>query len=283
MSARLIDDDGTVAPAAVSGRIAVAGAPPRIVEQKIIQTCFERGIPHQPSVQVTLKRMRQQQITVIGGVERPGIYTMPRNSCDLVSVLATAGGLSRKAGEKIIIQGQASTESLSPVMLTGGTGTNAPSQPTAMRRELDVRALALGQTLPPVLSDGDVVMVEVRDPPTVLVNGMVGHPGPYEFPVGREFRVLDAIAAASGITNKIVDTVLVCRPDPSGSSKRVVIQVSMREAARDQAENLMLMPGDIVSVEPNKKMLLKDGVKYVGIGAAGAHDDCRSKPPQAGS
>lgn len=218
-----------------------------------------------------MKRVRQQQINVLGGVTRPGVCTLARDHCDLVSALAAAGGLARNAGEKIVIQrapgaaaSPASPTEQSNITLAGSIMPASPQNGArvATRQEIDLRALASGKAASPQLQDGDLVTVELCDPPTVQVSGLVEHPGSYELPVGREYRVLDAIASANGISNKVVDTVVICRKTPD-DTKRALIQVSLHEAKRDQAENIILMPGDIVSVEPTRKTLLKDGFKYV--------------------
>ncbi len=131
----------------------------------------------------------------------------------------------------------------------------------ATRQEIDLRALASGKAVSPELQDGDRVTVELRDPPTVQVSGLVQRPGSFELPVGRDYRVLDAIASANGVSNKVVDTVVICRKT-SDDPKRALIQVSLHDAKRDQAENIVLVPGDIVRVEPTRKTLMKDGLKY---------------------
>jgi len=120
------------------------------------------------------------------------------------------------------------------------------------------------------LTDGDVVSVERRDPPSVVVTGMVQKPGRYDLPIGADFRVLDAIASAHGASYKVIDTVLVCR-EVSGQNERVIIQVSLREASRKQSENILLMPGDIITVESSMKVMIQDTCDYVGqvlLGAA---------------
>ena len=273
----LVDEDGTVAVPKL-GRIRVAGTAPRTAENEIVQTCFERGLSERPFVQVAFRRVRQEQITVLGGVTRPGVYTLPRDRNDLVSALAAAGGLARNAGDKIVIQ-RASLSPASPSssserpdhMQTAGMRVMPPtSDRVAVRREeVDVRALSSGQPCPVTLQDGDLVTVVVRDPPTIQVLGLVAHPGNFELPIGRPYRVRDAIAAANGVTNNVVDTVLICRQIPN-DEKRALIQVSLREAARDQAENIVLVPGDIVSVEPTRKTMVKDALKYIKYVVFGA-------------
>ena len=102
----------------------------------------------------------------------------------------------------------------------------------------------------------------------VIVSGDVRQPGEYPFPEGRDFRVLEAVARAEGIQNKVIDTIVVCRKQKDRDD-RVLIRVSLRKATRNESENIRLMPGDIVSIEPTVTTLMKDSAGYVGAAAAG--------------
>lgn len=62
----------------------------------------------------------------------------------------------------------------------------------------------------------------------------------------------------------MIDTVVVCRA-VQGGTERALIQVSLRGATRNESENIVLMPGDLVSVETNAGMLFQDVTKYVGL------------------
>lgn len=119
-------------------------------------------------------------------------------------------------------------------------------------------------------ADGDTVGVGKRPTsrPMVVVTGLVRKPGQLAFPVGRDFRLLDAIARSEGIPNKVVDTVVVCRRRPDNDD-RALIRVSLREATRKQSANIRLAPDDIVSVEPTPTTLMKDVRGYVGAAAVG--------------
>ena len=113
-----------------------------------------------------------------------------------------------------------------------------------------------------------MVTVERRDPPNIVVTGMVHKPGRYDLPIGQEFRILDAVASAHGVSYKVLDHVMICRAVP-GRAERSVIEISLREATRNQKENLLLMPGDIVSVEANMPVLFQDCVDYIGSAILG--------------
>ena len=80
------------------------------------------------------------------------------------------------------------------------------------------------------------------------VIGLVRKPGQYEMPVNKPLRVLDAIAMAGERSNPWADKIIVTR-HVSGEAEPVVIQTSLAAAKRDDASNIRLSPGDVVSVE----------------------------------
>jgi polysaccharide export outer membrane protein len=247
--------------------------------QAVVQACYREGVSQNPLVQVSLEKPRQHRIIVNGAVGHPGVYTLPRQSSDLVSALAAAGGLSRDAGEKIIIQSRRGAKIDDPqgaeIVRTGALadGSDAPpllngSDAAGDRREIRLAPATKAKLALEELKDGDVVTVDRRDPPSIVVTGMVNRPGRYNLPIGDEFRILDAIATAHGISYKVLDRVMICRAVP-GKAERAVIEISMREATRNQKENLLLTPGDIVSVEANMPVLFQDCVDYIGSAILG--------------
>jgi len=266
----IVAPDGTVDLAEV-GRVSVVTG--QLKRQPILLASAEMEANTTPEIHVSLVRERQNHITVSGAVEKPGVYALPRTSSDLVSALAIAGGMSRDAGFHLVIQHR--TDEQNPRFSTNGTPTDIRPQPLrrdrdnpSLRQEVDLSSATQVELAGIQLQDGDVVVLERHEPPAVIVQGLVRKVGRYEFPIGEEFRILDAIACAQGMSNKVVDTVHVCRVVP-GKDERAVIAVSLRAASRNQQENIVLLPGDIVSAEPNTSLLFQDGVKYLGAAAMG--------------
>jgi polysaccharide export outer membrane protein len=270
--------DGTIE-LPVLGRIPVAGVTSEKSHQAVVQACYREGVSQPPLVQVSLQKPRQHRIVVDGAVNHPGIYTLPRQSSDLVSALAAAGGLSRDAGAKIVIQSRSSATGEDPpgadIVRTNrqademdGPPLTKASEAVGNRREIHLSPASKAKLAAEHLQDGDVVTVERCDPPSVVVTGMVNRPGRYPLPIGDEFRILDAVATAHGVSYKVLDRVMVCRRVP-GRVDRAVIEVSLRDATRNQTENLLLMPGDIVSVEANMPVLFQDCVDYIGSAVLG--------------
>jgi polysaccharide export outer membrane protein len=259
------------------GKIPLAGVTAESAKAAVQQACHQQGVAETSVVQVSLVQPRQHRITVTGAVQHPGVYTLPRQSSNLVSALAAAGGLAREAGAVISIHSRRNPTDAAPapMELTAGRGatadgsTNNSVQPALLNQGAgslpEHREIHLTDGSPDLvlqeLADGDVVSVERRDPPSIVVTGMVQKPGRYELPIGNDFRLLDAIATAHGATYKIIDTVLVCR-EVAGQNDRVLIQVSLREASRKENENILLQPGDIVTVESSMKVMMTDGWDY---------------------
>lgn len=266
--------DGTVVLPAL-GKVSLTGVPLHSASEAVIRTSSTANQLSSQSLHITLKAPRQNRVTVLGAVAHPGVYLLPRNESDLVAALAVAGGLNRGAGRKVIIQGPTSPNlstsvpaaSSPAVDLSGASMPGSFSNPLMPgRRTIDLTDTSALQ--PTAIADGEVVIVEQSEVPSVLIIGTVGKPGRYEFPADGTLTALDAISTAQGIPNKVVDTVVVCRQVPNQDEK-ALIQISLRAATRNPEDDLLLMPGDIVSVEPTAKSLMRDTFKYVRSAVGG--------------
>ncbi|HYW79478.1 MAG TPA: SLBB domain-containing protein, partial [Thermoguttaceae bacterium] len=170
-----------------------------------------------------------------------------RSSSYLLAAITAAGGLAEDAGTQITIQRPASSEG--NVRLTSYSDSATPvadNQPTLVTLNL---AEAITQTGPgEYLPSGTTVRVEQRNPAPIEVVGLVKRPGQYDFPVNHDLRVFGAIALGGGVSSQLADKVLVMRYQPE-TGELVTIDLSLYSAKRNTDENLLLAPGDIVSVE----------------------------------
>lgn len=261
------------------GPVPLAGLELQAAEQAIRAASVQRGVYHNPHVTVTMRRQRVNQVTVIGAVNEPGVYALPRGRSGLLQALVAAKGLSDEAGTDVEIR-RASTRHLrhAPGTLPehvaqphdpriGGPGpAAAESGPASVTINL---VAAVREGLAPLeLEDGDVVMVQRRDPQPIQVLGLVRKPGQYELPVHQELRVLDALALAGGRSTLLTDKLRIIRRVP-GQAEPVVITLSVGDAMRSGAANLRLAPGDTISVEPNLMTYLSEvmGMARFGLGA----------------
>ena len=244
------------------GQVALAGLEMEDAEQAIAATAISLGKFKNPHVTVTMKRQRTNRITVIGAVEEPGVFELPRGACSLLAALVSAGGLTEDAGPEVEIRRSVLQQAVPDViqsapLLAGEAGnvhltshekTVAGGVPGPLITRINLAKAAAEGSGGGHLHDGDVVMVTKRKPKPVYVIGLVKNPGEYELPPHQDMRVLDALARAGERTIQVADTVLVIRRVP-GREEPVYIQVSIREAKSKGNANIILAPGDIVSVE----------------------------------
>jgi polysaccharide export outer membrane protein len=114
-----------------------------------------------------------------------------------------------------------------------------------------------------------VVNVERRESEPIHVRGLVRKPDRYEYPVSENMHVLDAISLAGGESMTVANKVYIIRRDPE-SNELVVIKTSLGKAKRDSRANLILAPGDIVSLESTPMTALLETLSIIrfGIGAS---------------
>ena len=272
-----VSDEGTVT-LPVLGTIRLAGMELQDAEVIIREKCKEHGLYRNPHVAVTMKRQRKNRITVMGAVKKPGTYELPRSQSDLLSAIAAAEGLDDTAGTDVEIrdphaQAQASepiavaNAQLGGMTVGGYTQPRWPAGKKSTRINLVTAATKGGGGR--YIGDGAVVMVEKRDPTPVQVIGLVTKPGRYDFPIGQDLRVLDAIALAQGTSIHVANQIQITRPVPN-NPEPAVIRMTIRDAKRNGEANLRLMPGDVVSVEQDPATVMYDVFNLVrmNVGAA---------------
>jgi len=242
------------------GAVAVAGIELTAAEQVIRTAAVERGVFRNPNVTVEMKQARVNRVTVLGAVGAPGTYQLPRATSSLLWAIIQAHGLSPDAGTEIEIRRPALRSEAVPVdqdanLASDGNQQAAFAQPHAtLRPASSTRINLISATKESAgkheyyLDDGDVVMVEKRDPLPIHVIGLVSKPGQIKLPANQDLHVLDVIALAGGQATPYVDKIHLLRHVP-GSEQPLVVEISLREAKSTGKGNMLLGPGDVVSVE----------------------------------
>ena len=264
------------------GEIPVRGLDLATAETAIAAACIQRGIYRSPHVTVSMKKQRTNQIRVLGAVKEQGIHNLPRGSSDLFTALVAAGGLTEDAGVFVDIRNPSATNPIQPDRIAGGfsgsdditqtghsQGTPIGSRSAAAAFRVDLVSATKGIGGSQMLQDGATVNVERRDPEAIRVVGLVHKPDRYKYPVGEELRVLDAIALANGTSNKAANKIFIVRQLPN-QQQPSVIQTSIRAAKRRGEMNLLLAPGDIVSIEQTPGTVFLDSIMLIrfGLGAS---------------
>lgn len=279
-----INDNG-FAQLPVIGPVYLAGVEPEAAEANIVSACVQRDLYLNPHVTVTMKNQRTNRVTVVGAVEEAGVYELPRGQSDLLAAITAAGGLAKDAGTTVEIRtpnrnpaggppAPVASSGSDAVQSTGHSDAPLPLSPvggeaTLTSVQVDLVSAAQSGEGGYYVGDGAVVMVEKRDPEPVHVIGLVRRPNRYEFPVAEDLRVLDALALAGGTESLVADKVFVVRRKP-GSTETAVIQASIRAAKRNPEANVLLSPGDVVSVEstPATVFMSALGLIRMSLGAS---------------
>lgn len=279
LSLRIEDSGAAVLPQI--GPIHLAGMSTGEAERNIAAACIQSGVYLRPQVSVTEKRQRMNRITVTGAVEEPGVKELPRGSSYLLEALVVAGGLAEDAGTTVEIRrptGDGPSPANPVLKFASANGATAANLGSVVDRgagalfhsvSLDLTQAVTQTSAGEYLPDGSVVTVQKLQLPPLQVIGLVKKPGEYDFPVGRPVRLLSAVALAGGTTYNIADRAMVIRPRDDGGAP-AVIKVNLQKAKSDGQENLLLAPGDIVSVEHNVATLFFEamGLARVGVGAS---------------
>jgi polysaccharide export outer membrane protein len=259
-----VGEDG-VANVPIVGRLPLAGLELVRAEQAIAAAAVERNVFRNPAVTVVMKQKRVNKVTVVGAVENPGVYELPRGSSSLLAAIVAAGGLGDEAGTSVLIRrSEAVPPPQGPALdqvTPAGFRQRAPViRPVSYR--IDLIEASKQDRADHYLHDGDVVMVQRRDPQSIDVIGLVTKAGRFELPTNKELYLLDALAMAGGVSTHWADKVHVTRQLPDQAEPAVIV-VSLREAKRRGKGNLRLGPGDVVSVESTPATVVTDAIRSV--------------------
>ena len=228
------------------GPVRVAGLTRTDAEQQIKNASLQRDVFLTPTVGISVEKQIQRTILVSGAVKKPGPITIRGDGVTLADVLVRAGGLTSEATGEVSVTGSGGSTSTDSIRPVGSTGRGAVSAQTV--------SLA---TTPPsqfgemFVPDGSVVHVEESPPRPIKVVGVIKNQA-VEVPSGENVRLLDALTLAGGqkYSNWISDKVTVIRRVPE-RNETIRIKGSIRGAKNHDAENILLAPYDIVSVEEN--------------------------------
>jgi polysaccharide export outer membrane protein len=268
-----LGDDGTALLPEI-GPVALAGLNLGVAEQAIGAACAQRGLYRQPRVTVTMRQQRLNRVTVVGAVKTPGVHELPRSASYLLAALVSAGGLADNAGPRVEIRCPVRPPLVAEAPPAPGpagvhfAGAERAASPPMAYVSLNLAEAVSQGVGTQYLADGTVIMVQKLRPQPYQVIGLVHKPGEYEFPVGRDVRLLGAIAQAGGASYSLADKVYIIRKKANGDE--VVIQASLERAKHHKEDNLRLQAGDVVSVEHNALTLLLDTIHYIplSIGAS---------------
>ena len=273
MAAR-VANDGTIALPMI-GLLNVAGVEPQGAESLIRAEAIRRQLYHNPTVTVTVTHKRMNKVRVLGAVKAPGLYELPPGASDVVSAIAAAQGLEKDAGQHVEVRNPYRPNTAERPAVAGipgqplSTVSNSSLSSNGMNSySIDLISAAKAGDGQYIVQDGGVVMVEKRDPAPVYVGGLVKTAGRYDYPIGQDLHLLDAISLAGGPSNQLANKIYVIRP-VVGAKDPAVIEISYRDAKRSADSNILLGPGDVVSVEQTPGTVFMEALNLIRFGISG--------------
>ena len=216
-----VADSGDIAVPLI-GSVRVAGLTLREAELAVAKRLTEGGFFTDPQVSIFEKEYATQGISVLGEVQKPGIYPL-LGSRKLWDALSAAGGVTPKAGNTITVTHRGQRQDTQKIVLP-------PNQTFPPECNLDV-------------FPGDIVVVSKAG--IVYVVGDVQLPGGFVME-NRELTVLQAIAMAQGVqpTAKLDKTMLIRK----GGDGPQEIPVALGQIMTAKSPDVKLQPDDIVFV-----------------------------------
>src|SRR6267143_2139245 len=205
------------------GTIPVAGLSVEQAETLVARKLTEKGFFNDPHVTVFEKEYATQGISVLGEVQKPGIYPL-LGSRKLYDAMSAAGGTTPKAGRYVLITRRNDPQHSVRVPLTTGS-------PDSMENNVTVEP-------------GDTILVSTAG--VVYVVGDVHLPGGFVMENGNDITVLKAIALAQGTNpNAALNAARLIRKTPEGSKD---VPLPLKQILAAKAPDPQLQPDDVVFV-----------------------------------
>ena len=200
---------------------------------------------HEPSVGVSFTQTKNESVSVIGAVARPGVYQLSGGR-RLLDIVMAAGGLTSTAGPYAEIERPIRSGRL-PVL---GEQEDASGKNSFAR--INVRALTSldrsGNNLE--LKPGDTI--SIREAQMVYVLGEVVKPGAFPVTNLQDTTALQVLALAGGpLKTSAPQQARVLRRN--GLAKATLLSVNLNKVMKGKSEDFQLMPEDVLYVPDNKK------------------------------
>ncbi|MCK4282826.1 MAG: polysaccharide biosynthesis/export family protein [Candidatus Brocadiae bacterium] len=232
---RTVAQDGSITLPWV-GTIPVAGLTVSQSEDRI-EAAYWGTFLREPQVAVNVTDYRSAPVVVTGAVNKPGVFYLERSTGTVLEMLARAGGLSKSAGDELLIVRAKDGA-------RAGTPTHGGDESIGIDLEQLVEQGNLLLNLP--VRGGDIITVPPCDTQYVYLLGYVRRPGAYEMEPGRRLDAVRAVALGGGLAGiaRARESFLI-RQSASGQK---AIPVDLVKLARCELPPLYLEPGDMLVV-----------------------------------
>ena len=227
------------------GRVQAAGLTTEQLRQALAEKWGEDYL-QDPQVTIFVKEFKAKPVSVIGAVEKPGLYPLTGERT-LIEMLSMAGGFGKKgtsaAGRTVVITRKSGFKDLQTVP---GMHVRGPDQiEVDLNRLLYAREEGLNIEIKPL----DIISVTKAD--VVYVFGAVKQAGGFVLEDRPSLTVLQAISMAGGFTATAAKgSARILKTHPDGSQTE--IPVNLRKVISGKAENTTLAANDTLFVPDSK-------------------------------
>ncbi len=225
------------------GRVKVEGLTPSQVERLLERELKKKHIYVEPHVSVVVKEYRSQKVIVLGEVEKPGIYPITGN-VTVLDVISMCGGLTDKAGERLILIRKGAEAYQGGVTSASGKIVYAAERQGKKILMVNLKDLLQKGDLRQnyTVEGGDVIFVPQAG--KIYVFGEVKKPGVYKYTQG--MTILQAIVKAEGFTVRAAPS--RARIIRMIDGKEHVIEVNLKKVIDNKARDVELKDGDVVVI-----------------------------------
>jgi polysaccharide export outer membrane protein len=207
-----VSQTGTIGLPLVRVRLHLSGLTETQAELKIAEVLEANGLVSHPEVNVAVKEKKSKPITIVGAVFHPMVYQADRQ-VTLLEVLAEAGGISADASDSVII-------------------TRAETDPSD------------DASTPPAISPQDAA-------PTPVAADSAAAPAASRpiLPSSPEPPAVSAAPAPAGAPSATLPGIAIdAQSNPPPSSNTITVNLNQILETGNTSNNIVLMPGDIVTV-----------------------------------
>ena len=234
------------------GRVQAAGFTTDQLRKELADKWGENYL-QDPQVTVFVSEFKAKPVSVIGAVERPGLYPLIGQRT-LIEMLSTAGGFGKKntssAGRIVLVTRKSGFADLQPV---DGMHIRGPDQiEIDLNKLLYTRDESLNIKMKPL----DIVSVSKAE--VVYVAGAVKRPGGFVLEDRPTMTAFQAIAMAEGFTPTAGrKSARITRTNQDGSKTEIPVDLS--KIIKGKGQDITLAANDILFVPESKKRIV--GIK----------------------
>jgi len=255
-----ISNDGTISLPLI-GRVPAAGLTADQLRQELEEKWGENYL-QDPQVTVFVEQFKATPVSVIGAVEKPGLYPLTGRRT-LVEMLSMAGGLGKKntapAGHSVYVTRKSGFGNLRHVE---GMNLVAPDQV-----EIDLKRLLYShdEALNVEIKPSDVISVSKAD--VIYVVGAVKQPGGFVMEDRDNISVMQAVAMAQGFYGSPAKkSARIIRRSQDGTKTEIPVNVG--KIFKGHAPDVVLAANDILYIPDSTSKTATKRALDSGVGMA---------------